>query len=104
LQPVICWGYPISGGKLNSRSAKCHFSICTWIRYCLMRVLPNWLTIHVLSWLNTHALWRRLNTCILTNWLASSSSTWFTFKMFPRLRQTYQPSSVGSYLKMQYCA
>jgi hypothetical protein len=67
LQPVICWGYPVSRIRLNSRSAKRHLSICMWIRYCLTRIWPNWLAIHVLSWLTTHALWRRLNTCILTN-------------------------------------
>jgi hypothetical protein len=60
---------------LNSKSAKRHLSICTWIRYCLMRILPNWLAIHVLSWLTTHALWKRLNTCILTNGLASDNNT-----------------------------
>jgi hypothetical protein len=43
---------------LDSRSVECHFSICTWNRYCLMRALPNWLTTHVLSWLNTYTLRR----------------------------------------------
>jgi hypothetical protein len=43
------------------------------------------LTIHVLSWLNTYTLWRRLSTCILMRWLAINSSTWFTLlKMFVR--------------------
>jgi hypothetical protein len=83
LQLVICSGYPISKDRLNSRSVECHYSLCTRIWYCLMRVMPNWLTIHVLSWLNTYTLRRRLSTCILTRWLAINNSTWFTLlKMF----------------------
>jgi hypothetical protein len=83
LQPVTCWGYPVGRDRLNSSSTEFHLTVCAWIRYCLMRVLLDRLTTHMLSWLNTHTLLRRLSTCILTRWLDISSSTWFTLlKMF----------------------
>jgi hypothetical protein len=67
LWPIICWGYPVSRARWNSRRAECQFSISRPIGRCLIRVL-------LLDWLTSHTLQRRLSTCILS-WLAINGNT-----------------------------